>query len=185
MPKSPERKKKTVTVSFRLDEEPFRAIEKDAESHKVSVNTFVNQLFEKYAAFDRYFERIGVQRISKPAYRRLVEVISDNDLADVAAKAVRDSARAMIVAKHGTITPSSILEYLRTWWEYGISAETNEVETQDGKRIFTVIHNNGMKVSFYFGECVRNVFELINVQPKITLTENALVVEVPERSLVT
>ena len=42
--------KKTVTRSFRINEESFMALEEDALRHNVSLNTLVDQLFEAHAS---------------------------------------------------------------------------------------------------------------------------------------
>ena len=62
---------KTVTRSFRINEIAFLALEEEAKKRKISLNTLVNQLFISYANFDRYFQRLGMIKISKVTYRKI------------------------------------------------------------------------------------------------------------------
>ena len=49
---------KTVNRSFRISEKAYKALEEGAVRGKVSLNTFVNQLFLDYAEFDRYASKL-------------------------------------------------------------------------------------------------------------------------------
>src|SRR6266566_4386341 len=49
---------KTVNRSFRISEKAYKALEEGAAKGKISLNTFVNQLFLNYAEFDRYASKV-------------------------------------------------------------------------------------------------------------------------------
>lgn len=56
---------KTVTRSFRINEDAFLALEEEAKKRNISLNTLVNQLFLSFANFDRYFQKFGMTKTSK------------------------------------------------------------------------------------------------------------------------
>ena len=51
---------KTVTATFRIEEEAFRDLQEDARRQNVSVNTLVNQMFLAYSHYDRLMKRFHV-----------------------------------------------------------------------------------------------------------------------------
>src|SRR5207245_9531355 len=67
---------KTVNRSFRISEKAYKALEEGAAKGKISLNTFVNQLFLNYAEFDRYASK--VQTIDLSGY--LIRLILDSVL---------------------------------------------------------------------------------------------------------
>jgi hypothetical protein len=75
---------KTVTRSFRINESAFLALEEEAKKRNISLNTLVNQLFISYANFDRYFQRLGMLKMSKVAFRKILKAAPDNELVESA-----------------------------------------------------------------------------------------------------
>jgi hypothetical protein len=74
----------TVTRSFRISETAFLALEEEAKKRNISINTLVNQLFLSFANFDRYFQKFGMTKISKVAYRKTLRSVPDNELTELA-----------------------------------------------------------------------------------------------------
>ena len=64
---------KTVTRSFRINESAFLALEEEAKKRNISLNTLVNQLFLSYANFDRYFQSLGMLKMSKVTFRKILK----------------------------------------------------------------------------------------------------------------
>jgi len=168
---------KTVTRSFRISEFDFKALEEGSVRHDISLNTLVNQIFSSYANFDQLFERMGYVKVSKMDFRNILELVSDKDVAEVARRSTEDSAEALILAKYGTLSLTTVLEMVKTWLRYSNYAEYSEVQSPEGKRIITLNHNNRMKLSIYLSQCVSSCFELMDIHPKITLTDQAVVLE--------
>ena len=168
---------KTVTRSFRISEAAFNALQEDAKRQHISTNTLLNQILTNYANSDRFFARLGDFRIAKATYTHLLNAASDADLIEAARLSGRDTSESIILAKHGTLSLTTVIDYLRMVTEFGGYADYNEVDSQ-GKRVITLIHNLGRKGSVYFSSYVESLFGLIGRQPKITLSENAIAVEI-------
>jgi hypothetical protein len=134
------KKEKTVTRSIRVSESAFKALEEDAAKQNVSLNTLVNQLFLTYANWDRFYAKIGSILVAKSTLGRLLDAASDEAVTEIGRLAGSNVPRAIIPAKHGVLTLSTILTYLRNAAVYGGIAEYSEVETQ-GKTVITLMHN--------------------------------------------
>ena len=171
------KKGKTVTRSFRISESALQALEEDAASKKVSLNTLVNQLLLTHANFGRVYDRLGVIRISVASFNRLLNACPDEALIENAKLSGKDTPKAIILAKHGVLSLTTVLDFVRGWAEYGHLTVYSDVETQ-GKRVITLMHNHGQKGSTYLRYYFESVFELIGRQPKITATEHSIAIEI-------
>ncbi len=169
---------KTVTRSFRINEAAFLALEDEAKKHNISLNTLVNQLFLSYANFDRFFQKLGMLKMSKVAYRKILKAAPDKEIIEAATEVAQNSAKIIILAKYGTLSLTSVLDYLNNLAEYAYFVEYNEVLSPEGKRVITLMHSYGEKGSIFLKAYAKSLFEQIDMQPKLISTENSVTIEV-------
>jgi hypothetical protein len=169
------KKEKTVTRSFRVSEFAFKALEEDAARRNVSLNTLVNQLFLAYANWGRFIDKIGVFTLSRATFSRLLDASSDE--AVIEAARLSDTPRAIMLAKHGALSLTTVLDYIRAAAAYGGYAEYNEVENQ-GKLVITIMHSLGRKGSIYLSRIMESLFANIDRHPKISSSEHSVLIEV-------
>ena len=169
---------KTVTRSFRINERAFLALEEEAKRRDISLNTLVNQLFMSYANFDRYFQRLGMIKISKVTFRKILNAAPANEIVEVAREVAQNSSTVIILAKYGTMSLTSVLEYLNNYADYSSFVERSEVVSPSGKRVITLIHSYGEKGSIFVKAYAKALFELIDMEPKLSSTENSVTIEV-------
>ena len=167
-----------MTRSFRISESAFTGLEEGAARHRVSLNTLVNQMFMSYSDLDRFFERSGYVKVPKSAFRRILEHISEDDLAAAAQQSAEDEGKAIILAKYGTVSLFTVLDSFRTYVGYTSFAEYSQVLSPEGKRVITLMHNNGKKVSIWLSQNLISFLNMIKVHAKIILTDNAILIEV-------
>ena len=65
-------REKSVTISFRISETAFKALQNDAKKNKTSLNTLANQLFMAYAEYDRFLQRFRIIKLSNPTFKRIL-----------------------------------------------------------------------------------------------------------------
>jgi hypothetical protein len=170
------KKEKTVTRSFRVSESAFKALEEDAARRHVSLNTLVNQLFLAHTNWGQFYDKIGAIRISKSTFVRLLDASSDEAVIEAARLSGLDTPRAIMLAKHGELSLTTVLDYVRAAAAYGGYAEYNEVEKQ-GKLVITIMHNLGRKGSIYLSSMLESIFGTIDRHPKITSSEHSILIE--------
>ena len=117
---------KTVTRSFRINENAFLALEEEAKKRNISLNTLVNQLFMSYAN-DRYFQRLGMIKMSKATFRKILNAAPANEIVEVAREVAQNISRTIILARYGTMSLTSVLEYLNNFADYAYFVERSEV----------------------------------------------------------
>jgi hypothetical protein len=117
---------KTVTRSLRINESAFLALEEEAKKRNISLYTLVNQLFMSYANFDRYFQRLGMLKMSKVTFRKILKAAPDNELVESAREVAQNSSKTIILARYGTLSLTSVLEYLNNFADYANFVERSE-----------------------------------------------------------
>jgi len=171
------KKEKTVVKSFRVSESAFKTLEAEAASQNVSVNTLLNQIVIRYANWGRFITKYKGIVIGRSAFERLLSVSSDEVVAELGRKAGSDTPKAVMFAKHGEVSLHSVLDYIRGGAMYGGFAEYSEVEKQ-GKTAITLIHNLGSKGSIYLSNNLQAIFDTAGFHPKISSTEQAVLIEI-------
>jgi hypothetical protein len=169
---------KTVTRSFRINESAFLALEEEAKKRNISINTLVNQLFISYANFDRYFQRLGMLKMTKVTFNKILKVTPDKEIIEIARDVAQNSSRIIILARFGTLSLTSVLDYLNDVADYAHYVERSEVVSPGGKRIITLMHSFGVNGSIFVRAYAKALFELINMEPKLSSTENSVTIEI-------
>jgi hypothetical protein len=169
---------KTVTRSFRINESAFLALEEEAKKRNISLNILVNQLFLSYANFDRYFQRLGMLKMSKFQFRKILKALQVREIVELAREVAQNSSRIIILARYGTLSLTTILDYLNTLADYAYFVERSEVVSPGEKRIITLIHSFGENGSVFVKAYVKALFALIDIEPKLSSTENSVTIEV-------
>jgi hypothetical protein len=77
-----EKRKKTVTRTFRISKEWDDVLQKEAEEQGVSVNVLMNKILRRYALFERWADRYEVLHIMPRTLERILEVASEEGLAE-------------------------------------------------------------------------------------------------------
>lgn len=67
-------KEKTVTISFRISESAFKALQHDAKKNNTSLNTLANQLFTAYSDCDRFLQKFRMVKLSSPTFKHILNV---------------------------------------------------------------------------------------------------------------
>jgi len=175
---------RTVTRSFRVNQEAFEALKEDAERKEITVNTLVNQLFLAHKDFDRYFERMGMIKISVATFNLLLAAVSPDRISDVGRDAGMDAPKAIIIAKDGVLSFQTVRGFLKMMSQYANLFEYNEVESPDGRStILTLMHGLGQNGSLFLVNYVRSIFLGIGQEPKISSSEHSVIVEIPQGQL--
>jgi hypothetical protein len=169
---------KTVTRSFRISESAFLALEVEAKKRNISVNTLVNQLFLCYANFDRYLERHGFFKMSKVTFSKILEAAPEKETVELAREVAQNSSRTLILAKYGELSLTNLLDYLNSLDDYAYFIEYNEVYSPGEKRVITLMHSYGEKGSIFVKAFAQALFELIDVEPKLSSTKNSVTIEI-------
>lgn len=170
--------KKTITRSFRISQEAFDALKEDAERRNITVNTLVNQIFLVHKNFDRYFERMGLVKLSATTFDLLLAAASKDEIIETARRVGEDAPRTIMMAKNGSISSQTIFDFLKSMSEYAKWFEYNEVDSSDGRKVITLMHRLGQNGSLFLIHYAKAIFGGIGLEPKVSSSEHSIVLEV-------
>lgn len=173
----PHNRRKTVTRSFRLDGQALEALEEEANRRNMSVNTLLNQQLLSYANFERFFNKLGLIKISSATFQKLLDAAADTEVKKAGEAAAIDTASSIIRSMNGEITLDTTLEYLQMLSEYSSQFEYSESRSPTG-RMITLFHRLGLKGSDFYGAYVKTLFEAIGYSPEIMINEHSVNFEI-------
>ena len=94
---------KTVTATFRIEEDAFKDLQEDAKRQNISVNTLVNQLFLSYSHYDRLMKRFHVMKVPAATFKTILDGSSDEAVIAAAKTAGESIAKTFVIAKTGAV----------------------------------------------------------------------------------
>jgi hypothetical protein len=174
----PTKSKKTIIRSFRISEESFNVLEEEAALLNVSVNTLVDQIIGAHTSYERFMKKFGMMRMARSTFRRLLEISPEDRVAQAARQHLKEMGKIAIIAKYGELNLTSLLNALFLMMTYGGWGEFLETESSQYRRVITLTHPMGQNGSIYLSSFVKALFEEINVEPRISTTDQAVVIEI-------
>jgi hypothetical protein len=169
-------RKRTTTGTFRIPEDTYQAIQREAENREVSLNTLVNQILHAHLEEEIIGKSLFV-RMPKSVYKSFLSAITDEQAREIGELDAERVAKSLMLAKHGTVSTYGILEHLRLFANSAGYGEYSEVE-EEGKKIVTIMHEFGRRGSILFAAHARALFQMNGSQPKISTTDGALIIEI-------
>jgi hypothetical protein len=137
----------------------------------------MNQLVLAHTNLGRFLDRLGTIRMARSTFASLLNRCSDESIVQVAQSIASDTPKTIILAKYGTLSLRTVLDYIRIMTAYGGWGEYSELENQ-GKLIVTQTHNLGLKGSLFISNVLESVFGLADVHPRVSLSEHSVIFEI-------
>ena len=187
-----DQKKKTRSVTFRIDSTVIDEMQSESDNREVSLNVLVNQVLKRYIEWDRFENKIGMMPVPKMMLSSLIDRaisvaksagVKDieryrNDIvkeaAGIAFGLMKDSVLFMKRQYNLWVVLSVLEEYMKV---SGIKSDHRLEGSR--KHIFVIQHELGENWSIFTKELLSLIFEnLANVRAEISVTPNTTVAEV-------
>jgi hypothetical protein len=170
-------REKTVTISFRITETAFNALQDEAKKQNLSLNTLANQLFVAYSEYDRFLKKFHMIKLSAPTFKRILNAATDEAIEE-AGKADGDSVpESIILAKVGELSVATAMDYLRTMATYSNLFDYSDI-VANGKTTITLTHDLGEKGSLFLASYVESIFKPLDKQAKVVKYADSVVAEI-------
>lgn len=140
--------KRGSSVTFRIDRQNEEALRRMAEESGVSLNTLANQIFSNHVEFEIFAKKFGTVRMSSDTFRRLLDVMDENKIIDIAIRGGSQEAVEFILFKWKEKNLQSVTEFIGIYFDqcgYGRC----DLEQANGKTIVSVHHDFQKKGSLY------------------------------------
>ncbi len=161
---------KTVPKSFRIDESALRAVEEEAASQNVSLNTLVNLILIQFAEFDRFARKINTVKLSSGSFRGLLTAVDADKVIELAKSSGSAVPQAFATAKNGKVDMQSLMDHTRYLATYAHLCEMSETVDLHGY-IVTLIHDFGLNWSIFLVHYITAMFASIGVSPKLDMSD--------------
>jgi hypothetical protein len=172
-----ERSKRVASATFRLSEGVYLALQKEAEKQDTSLNTLVNQVLDAHVNDRVFLQRLDYLRVNKLTFRRILEGTTDQSLIESGAASGTETIRTITLGRSGTVNLDNIVDTIYRLAEFSGFARYSEMHS-DGKRVIVLAHDYGPKWSTFIGSFAAAAFKLVSREPKITVGERSVVIEV-------
>jgi len=169
-------KEKTVTISFRISESAFKALQNDAKKNNTSLNTLANQLFMAYADYDRFLQKFRMVKLSSPTFKRILNAATKEAIVEAGRSAGSSVPESFIRARMGEINTASAVEYLRLMGAYANLFDYSEV-TASGKSSVTLTHDLGENGSLFLASYMDALFKSAGKDVKVAQYENGITID--------
>lgn len=172
-----ERSKRLASATFRISEGVYQALQKEAEKQDTSLNTLVNQLFDAHVNDRVFLQRLDYLRVNKLTFRRILEGTSDQVLMEAGTASGTETVRTISLGRSGAVNLETVLDTIYRLCEFSGFARYSEMQST-GKRVVVLAHDYGPKWSTFIGNFATAAFRLVSREPKVTVGERSVVVEI-------
>lgn len=168
-----ETRKKSETMSFRIETEVLDRLRQEAENQGVSLNVLANKIFLQYAIWGVFEPKVGMIPVAKPIVSALFAKLNENETIDLANKigknVVSDIARFM----KGTIDMESFVSWFETRMKMSAFEMNHTVKSQE--HTYVIKHDLGYNWSLYHKTVLELIFlETLERTVKIDINENMI-----------
>ena len=175
-------RKKTESITFRLESEILASLRQEARRKDVSVNTLVSQIAKQHTNWHSVAAQAGFISVRKPLLTKLLESQNDEQIRSLARHVALSSNRDFLLMLRRKNNIHSALDMFETWISISGYSYTHNMEDLDySNRLhsFFVQHHMGMKWSLYLEERYRNFFEDFGIRnAQFDLTDGTLAFEI-------
>ena len=167
---------RSITRSFRVNDVALKVIEKEAESQGVSVNTFVNQLFVKYAKIQRFLAKERWIQFPEPVLKDIFGLLTEEEVVEIGKKHGKTTGfQNLLRAMTGGTTPANFILYLKMICD---TNSMNYTDVEDGRtRRFAIMHEVNRQFSIFLANQASMALEDYGIFPKIILDDRVVVIE--------
>lgn len=155
-------RKRTETVSFRVDSDLRSTLEEEARKQKVNLNTLVSQILGQYASWGRYAGRLKLLPISKDLLKELFNSKEKEGIERIGKVLGENLGREQILFLFQESSPRAVLRYVDLWGSHFDAYE----HRSDGKRhFFTLHHDVNLSFSVFIKEYVSSMIQTMLSKP--------------------
>jgi hypothetical protein len=140
-------RKRTATMTFRIDEHILNQLKKESERRDISLNILVNHVLKQYVEWDMYACKAGMVPVAKPVVSALFDKMTPQETIELASKvghtAIHDIALFM--------KSKMDLESFLSWFEMKMNNSSIEFSHRlvNNTHTYVIKHELGYNWSLY------------------------------------
>jgi predicted DNA-binding ribbon-helix-helix protein len=175
-------RKKTESITFRLESQILESLRQEARRKDVSVNTLVSQIAKQHTNWHSVAAQAGFISVRKPLMTELLESQNDEQIKLLAKHVAVSSNKDFLLMLRRKYNIHSALDMIETWISisgYTYSHNMEDLDYSNRLHFFIVQHHMGLKWSLYLSELYKNFFEDFGIRnARFDLTDSSLAFEI-------
>ncbi|AFS83133.1 hypothetical protein [Candidatus Nitrosopumilus sediminis] len=172
---SEEQKRKTETMSFRLDSHVLDKIRAESESEGVSLNVLANKIFSRYVDWDMFEPKVGMIPVAKPIVSALFQKLSEQETIELAKQIGQSIVSDISTFMKGSMDIDSFVSWFVTRMK--ISDFDMNHTINDSKHTYIIKHDLGYNWSLYHKTVLELIFNNV-LEKKIDFQIKEMMMEI-------
>jgi hypothetical protein len=109
-----DRRKRTATMTFRVDEHILNMLKKESERRDISLNTVVNHILKQYVEWDMNATKAGMVPMAKPVVSALFDKMTPQETIELASKVGQSATHDIALFMKSKMDLQSFLSWFET-----------------------------------------------------------------------
>ncbi|MGI0086500.1 MAG: hypothetical protein ACREBI_00860 [Nitrosotalea sp.] len=165
--------KKTLTMTFRLDEQIIKKLRLESNNRQISTNTLVNQALRRFLEWGKFEPVAGFVMVNKPVFSEVFDKLTQKEIIDLASRVGKNEVRDIALFMKGNI---DLLSFL-SWFEMRMVNSSVQVShsNNDGFHTYVMKHDIGRNWSIYHKTILKLIFqEIFNQKILVKADKNTI-----------
>jgi hypothetical protein len=172
--------KRTVTMTFRIDERTMDILKSESEQKEVSLNILINQILRRYVDWQMYEPKVGMITIARPVASALFERMSEADVTKMARDVGKNAVHDIALFMKGKMDLPSFMSWFESRMKIS-SIEFSHTKLSQGKHSYVMKHDLGYNWSLYHKTLLELIFsEILHRRADIAITATTMTLSFEE-----
>ena len=175
---SKDTKKKSQTITVRLDPDLIEDLKSDAEMERINVNALISKVLSNHILWERYERKMGLLPMTKPFVKHSINQMEDSEIIHLAEKVEKDTFSDILNFMKGEYSVEDFIEILRSW----LYVAWMQHDVIKGKKTWTfkIQHDLGAKWSLYVKTLVTELFhDILQKKLEVKAAKNSITLVFP------
>jgi hypothetical protein len=165
--------KKTVTMTFRIEESVMSRLRSESDRKEVSLNTLVNQVLKRYVEWDMYEPKVGMISIARPIVHSLFDRMSKEEVEEMARRVGKGAVHDIALFMKSSMDLDSFLEWFETRMKTSSIEFSHELKAD--RHTYVTKHDLGYNWSLFHKMMLELVFnEILQKRVDVSITPTTL-----------
>lgn len=140
-------RKRTATMTFRIDEHILNQLKKESERRDISLNILVNHVLKQYVEWDMYACKAGMVPVAKPVVSALFDKMTPQETIELASKVGHTAIHDIALFMKSKMDLQSFL----SWFEMKMNNSSVEFSHRlvNNTHTYVIKHELGYNWSLY------------------------------------
>lgn len=166
--------KRTITMTFRIDERIMEVLKSESEKKEISLNTLMNQILKHYVEWQMYEPKVGMISIARPIASALFDSMSETEIVELAHKVGKNAVHDIALFMKGRVDLPSFM----SWFEARMkssSIEFSHTKLENERHSYVMRHDLGYNWSLYHKTLLELIFnESLKKRADIVITATTM-----------